>query len=190
MNNLTIHKLTSEHLDDYIYFFENVAHTDNKKWDRCYCTSFCAVNNSRVLKKANTLDPDVRREFAIDYINKGLLQGYLAYVDNNVVGWMNTNNRNDCLYCYGWKHLIADWRIRKKSKEKIKSVFCFTVAPNMRGQGIATACWKERSRMQNPMVTSLWKLIQTKRIQICIITMLDHWDYIKSFDLSHLQKQN
>lgn len=139
MNNLTIHKLTPERLDDYLYFFENVAHTDNKKWDRCYCTNFCAANNSRVLKKANMSDPDVRREFAIDYINKGLLQGYLAYFDNNVVGWMNTNDRNDCLYCYGWKHLIADWRIRKRSKEKIKSVFCFTVAPNMRGQGIATA---------------------------------------------------
>lgn len=51
MNNLTIHKLTPEHLDDYIYFFENVAHTDNKKWDRCYCTNFCAANNSRVLKR-------------------------------------------------------------------------------------------------------------------------------------------
>ena len=139
MNNLTIHKLTPGRLDDYLYFFENVAHTDNKKWDRCYCTNFCATNNSRILKKANMSDPDVRREFAIDYINKDLLQGYLAYVDNNVVGWMNTNDRNDCLYCYGWKHLIAAWRIRKRSKEKIKSVFCFTVAPNMRGQGIATA---------------------------------------------------
>jgi len=36
MNNINICKLTPEKLDDYLYFFENVAHTDNKEWDRCY----------------------------------------------------------------------------------------------------------------------------------------------------------
>lgn len=35
--NIEIHKLTPERLNDFLYFFENVAHTDNKEWDRCYC---------------------------------------------------------------------------------------------------------------------------------------------------------
>lgn len=137
--NIEIRRLTPDLLQDYLFFFENVAHTDNKRWDRCYCSNYCAANNNRVLQKANMADPQVRRSFAIDYVNRGQIQGYLAYAGENVVGWLNVNNRNDCLHCYGWKHYIADWKISRKTKEKIKSVFCFTVAPNMRGQGIATA---------------------------------------------------
>lgn len=39
-NNITsinIYKLTPERLDDYLYFFENVAHTDNKESNRLPC---------------------------------------------------------------------------------------------------------------------------------------------------------
>lgn len=137
--NIEIKKLAPELLDDYLYFFENVAHTDNQEWNRCYCTNYCAAHNNYITKKKNFFNPDVRRQYAIDYVNSGLLQGYLAYVDGNVVGWCNANNRNDCLHCYGWKNHIANRTINKKSKERIKSVFCFTIAPEMRGKGIATA---------------------------------------------------
>lgn len=137
--NIEIYKLTPERLNDFLYFFENVAHTDNKEWDRCYCDNYCAAPNSRTLRKADMANPDVRRDFAIDYVNNGLMQGYLAYVDGNVIGWCNANTRNDCLHCFGWKNYIANWKFDRKSKEKIKSIFCFTVAPDMRGMGIATA---------------------------------------------------
>ncbi len=137
--NLEIYKLTPERLNDYLYFFENVAHSDNKEWDRCYCTNYCAANNNRITVKKNFADPDVRKSYAIDYVNNGLIQGYLAYSDGNVIGWCNANDRNNCMHCYGWKHHISDKIIEKKSKEKIKSVFCFTVAPDFRGKGVATA---------------------------------------------------
>lgn len=137
--HIEIHRLTPERLDDFLYFFENVAHTDNKKWDRCYCNNYCAAHNSHTLRKADMANPDVRRDFAIKYVQEGLMQGYLAYADGNVIGWCNANTRNDCLHCFGWKYHIANWKINRKSKEKIKSVFCFTVAPEMRGKGIATA---------------------------------------------------
>lgn len=136
--NIEIHRLTPERLNDFLYFFENVAHTDNKKWDRCYCNNYCAAHNSHTLRKADMANPDVRRDFAIKYVNEGLMQGYLAYVDGNVIGWCNANTRNDCLHCFGWKYHIANWKIDRKSKDKIKSIFCFTIAPDMRGQGVAT----------------------------------------------------
>lgn len=134
-----IRKLTPELLNDYLYFFENVAHTDNKEWDRCYCTNYCAAHNNHITKKKKFSDPDVRKTYAIDYVNNGLLQGYLAYTDGKVIGWCNANSRNDCLRCFGWKNHIASKAIDKKTKEKIKSIFCFTVAPEMRGKGVATA---------------------------------------------------
>ena len=139
MENLEIKKLTPELLDDFLYFFENVAHTDNKEWDRCYCTNYCAAHNNLVTKRKNFADPDVRKPYAIEYVNSGLMQGYLAYIDGKVIGWCNANNRNDCLHCFGWKNHIATKEINRKTKEKIKSVFCFAVAPDCRGKGVAQA---------------------------------------------------
>ncbi len=141
--DIEIHKLTPERLEDFLYFFENVAPTDNKEWDRCYCTNYCAAHNNRISKKKKFLNPDVRKTYAIEYVNKGLLQGYLAYADDNVIGWCNANNRNDCLHCFGWKNHIANKEIDKKTNEKVKSIFCFTVAPEMRGKGVATALLKK-----------------------------------------------
>ncbi len=136
--NIEIHKLTPERLNDFLYFFENVAHTDNKDWDRCYCINYCAAHNNYLTAKKKFANPDVRKLSAIDYINKGLMQGYLAYADGNVIGWCNANDRNDCMHCYGWKNHIASKAIDRKSKEKVKSVFCFTVAPDYRGKGVAS----------------------------------------------------
>lgn len=135
---IEVHKLTPKRLNDFLYFFENVAHTDNKAWDRCYCANYCAANNNRTAGKKKFADPEVRKHYAIDYVQKGLMQGYLAYADGNVIGWCNANDRNECLHCYGWKNHIASKEINKKTKEKIKSVFCFTVAPNFRGKGVAS----------------------------------------------------
>lgn len=137
--NIEIKKLTPEILNDYLYFFENVAHTDNKKWDRCYCINYCAAHNNYITAKKKFASPDVRKAHAIDYINSGLMQGYLAYIDGNVIGWCNANNRNDCLHCFGWKNHIANRKIDRRVKEKVKSIFCFTIAPEMRGKGVATA---------------------------------------------------
>lgn len=138
-NNITsinIYKLTPERLDDYLYFFENVAHTDNKKWDRCYCVNFCSDNNADIAELLR--DPGVRRTYAIKYVNENLLQGYLAYQDGQVVGWCNANDKKDCLGCFGWQIISKGIRTIEESI-RVKSVFCFTVAPAMRGKHIATA---------------------------------------------------
>lgn len=139
---IEIKKLTPESINDYLYFFENVAHTDNPEWNRCYCLNYCAANNKRIAKRKFS-DPDVRKKYAVDYVENGIIQGYLAYADGNVIGWCNANDRNKCLNCFGWKNLISNKSISIKSKEKIKSVFCFTIAPDMRGKGVASALLKQ-----------------------------------------------
>lgn len=138
MENLEICKLTPDKLDDYLYFFENVAHTDNKEWDRCYCLNYCSTNNAEIVD-FDDFNADQRREYAIQYVNEGKIQGYLAYYQGNVVGWCNANNRKDCMRCFGWKEIISKEDEIKDEAAKIKSIFCFTVAPEMRGKHIATA---------------------------------------------------
>lgn len=131
--SIRICRLTPELLDDYLYFFENVAHTDNKEWDRCYCLNYCSEANAG--RDFSSLD--VRREYAIKYVKSGKIQGYLAYCENKVVGWCNANRKSDCLKCGGWQ-LISKNDKAYDSNLKIKSIFCFTVAPDMRRKGIAT----------------------------------------------------
>lgn len=136
MKNIDICKLTPERLDDYLYFFENVAHTDNKEWDRCYCVNFCSDNNAEIAGLLR--DAEIRRTYAIKYVNESLLQGYLAYYDGQVVGWCNTNDKKDCLECFGWQIISGGTKVIDEST-RVKAVFCFTVAPAMRGKHIATA---------------------------------------------------
>ncbi len=136
-NTPEIVRLSPESIPDYLNFFENVAHTDNPEWDRCYCLNFCSASNTREAKTIFS-DPDVRREYAADYIRKGILRGYLAYMDGQVAGWCNANDKNSCLECFGNYFIYGD-TAPQKDERKVKSVYCFTVAPKMRRRHIATA---------------------------------------------------
>ena len=35
--NIEIKKLTADLLDDWLYFFDNTAFSDNDNWAGCYC---------------------------------------------------------------------------------------------------------------------------------------------------------
>lgn len=136
METLEIYKLTPDRLEDYLYFFENVAHTDNKEWDRCYCVDYCSARNAGM--DFDAMNADERRDYAVRYVNEGRIQGYLAYQDGKVIGWCNANQKSDCLHCSGWQ-LISEETAEKEEDGKVKSIFCFTVAPAMRGKHVATA---------------------------------------------------
>ncbi|WBW98478.1 GNAT family N-acetyltransferase [Oceanirhabdus sp. W0125-5] len=136
--NIVIKRLVPELTSDYINFFENVAFSDNQEWDGCYCVWYHwndILENER--KKYNEAGGTCfNRELAIKYIQKGVLQGYLAYVEGLVVGWCNANDKAS-----------YDGLSNKKRpelwegidcSEKVKSIVCFTIAPNMRRKGIAT----------------------------------------------------
>lgn len=133
---LEIVRLSPERLGDYLYFFEHVAHTDHKEWDRCYCLNYCAADNRAA--EPELRDLEVRRACAIRYVEQGVLQGYLAYWDGQVVGWCNANDRNACLRCLGQRFICGDTEPAEETG-RIKSVFCFAVAPAHRGRHIATA---------------------------------------------------
>ena len=130
--SIEIRELTPELLADYLYFFEQVAHTDNKEWDRCYCLIYCSADH----RDEDFRSAEVRREYAIQYVQNGKITGYLAYQEGKIIGWCNANRKSDCLRCYGLRWL-GDGVSDGLSDSEIKSVFCFTVAPHIRRQGVA-----------------------------------------------------
>ena len=128
---LDIRRLTPELLDDYLYFFDHIAFTEHPEWSKCYCVHFhwndkCEAEFHSGVK--------IGTDWVVEMIKSGIIQGYLAYMDNKIVGWCNANDKR------GYDVLMARnelWDESDKYK-KVKSVVCFLVAPNMRGKGIAT----------------------------------------------------
>jgi GNAT superfamily N-acetyltransferase len=133
--NIEIKKLTPELLDDYLNFFDTTPHSTNKDEHKCYCVCWC--NDNCDDKDFSTAEK--RRDCATKYVKGNNIQGYLAYCDNKVVGWCNANTKSDCFKCYSWQQFMNSIHTEESSPDiKVKSIFCFAVAPEMRGKGIAT----------------------------------------------------
>ncbi len=135
--NIQIKKLTPELIKDYIDFFDNRAFTDNREWSACYCVFYHWNDEYDKSIRAPGVDiHEHNRNLAADLIKKGVLQGYLAYVDDVVMGWCNANGKTS------YETLGPDKRpdlwYETDMDLKIKSVTCYTIAPEIRRKGIAT----------------------------------------------------
>jgi len=131
---IQIKKLTPERTKDFFSYFETDAHGDNPNENRCYCINWVGVDHS---DKPNFRNPDIRKEYAKEYIKKGALQGYLAYEGDRVVGWCNANTKADCVKAMGWQYFMKDISFDLERDKKTKSVYCFAIAPDMKRKGIA-----------------------------------------------------
>ena len=129
--NTEIHKLLPELAEDYVRFFDFTPH-NLENHTKCYCVCWCSGDS----EGKDFSSPEKRREYALQYVRNKNLQGYLAYHNDIVVGWCNANTKSDCLKCGGWRHCMGSVPI-DDALLKIKSVFCFTIAPEMQRQGIA-----------------------------------------------------
>lgn len=138
--DIEIRKLTPELADDYVHFFDITPHDDNKEENKCYCVCWCSADH-RI--ETDFSSPAKRRDLAVRYINSGILQGYLAYYENQVVGWCNANSKSDCLNCISWLRFMQTINtIETNPSNKVKSIFCFVITPTMQRKGIATLLLK------------------------------------------------
>lgn len=135
--NVEIRKLSPDNINDYLDFFDNKAFTDNHEWAGCYCVWYHWNDKLEAERKEAeaSCGHDFNRRLAVKLIQEGTLQGYLAYLDNSVVGWCNTNVKTayDSLCKEKWPEIWED----SSSDEKVKSIVCFTIAPDFRHMGIA-----------------------------------------------------
>jgi len=132
---IEIRKLTPEDAEEYVTFFDETPHDVNIDERKCYCVTWRSDD-------AYVGDGDhwfstraERRERAIQFVRTGSLQGYLAYHDGKIVGWCNASA--DCHGCVNY--LREHWPIEEDQADiKVKSIFCFVIAPEMQRKGIAT----------------------------------------------------
>jgi GNAT superfamily N-acetyltransferase len=133
--NIEIKKLTPAQVEEYIKFFEMTPHDDNIPEHTCYCECWCSADH-----RFGTGIPtrEERKAMAIEYVKNGKIQGYLAYLDGSIVGWCNANTKTECLNCIGWYQFMPQVNeLEIDANHKVKSVYCFLVAPDMKRNGIA-----------------------------------------------------
>ena len=131
--NVEIKKLTPSILDDYLHFFDNVGFSDHKEWSLCYCMFFHMTEEMEKLYEATH---EVKnRDYAAQYVEDGRMNGYLAYAEGEIAGWLNIDDKG------AYNMLSKENRPQLWDDEsdglRIKSSVCFLIAPQMRGKGIA-----------------------------------------------------
>lgn len=133
--DIVIKKLTPELVEEYIHFFDTTPHDDNLEENKCYCV-VCS-NDDCEGKDFSTAQK--RKEYAYQYVKNNNIQGYLAYCGDKIVGWCNANTKADCLKCSYWRNFLVYAPLDDiQAGLKVKSVFCFVIAPQMKRKGIAT----------------------------------------------------
>ena len=134
--NIEIKKLTPNLAEDYVRFFDVTPHDDHtvKAELPCYCVTWRS-DDSYVGNDHWYSAREERREKALEFVKNGYLQGYLAYHDGKIVGWCNANA--NCKM--GISYLREFWPIEEYDDQiKVKPVFCFMIAPEMQGKGVAS----------------------------------------------------
>ena len=132
---IEIRKLTPDMAEDYVHFFTVTPHDDNIDEHKCYCVCWC--NDDYEGKDFSTAEK--RSQWALQYVKENIIQGYLAYNGDDVVGWCNANTKLDCLKCVGWQRMMLDVPVEEPGASlKVKSIYCFMIAPELQRRGIAT----------------------------------------------------
>jgi GNAT superfamily N-acetyltransferase len=120
-----IRELSPELLPDYLAFFDHDAFADNPRWAFCYCYFHHAPHR---LQRWNDRTAAENRAAVSQLIADRQMSGYLAYLDDRVVGWCNAMPR-------------ANMTTRDPDNDpqagNIGAIACFVIAKPYRGRGIA-----------------------------------------------------
>lgn len=134
--DIEIKKLSPALLEDWLEFFDNTASPGDGEWEGCYCMCYHWNDELEKRKSWNCLRADApyNRKCAIEFINAGKMQGYLAYHNGKAIGWCNANDKQ--------AYDNVNFRLpscQKDKGKKIKSIVCFCITPEYRGKRIATS---------------------------------------------------
>jgi len=127
--NISIKKLTPQMHNEYLYYFDNIAFSDHEEWSYCYCleSHLSKEDNEEYKEKAE------RREKANEFIQKGIMNGYLIYDNENIVGWCSAGDKMDYAPICGNEEFLTE----PIERGKVKVLYCIDIAPGYRGKGIA-----------------------------------------------------
>ena len=137
--NIKVLKLSKDMAEDYISYFDNRAFLDGDIEKGCYCVWHHWTDKHEYER---SLMPEIerpyrKRDYAKELIQNGLLNGFVAYYEKQIVGFCNSDLKDN--YFRLRRENNPDSWIGMNANDKILSIVCFIVAPDMRRKGIAKA---------------------------------------------------
>jgi GNAT superfamily N-acetyltransferase len=130
MTDIDIRPLTFDLLNDYLLFFDHEAFVDNPHWAGCYCQFYLTDHSQEDWGSKTGVE---NRLSAQNRITSGQMQGYLAWLDQKVVGWCHAAPK------LSLPTLAGEQEILTPEDKRVGAIVCFIVAPPYRSQGIASA---------------------------------------------------
>lgn len=132
--DLRIERLTPSHAADYLAFFDHEhgpAFADNPEWATCYC-HYYEVPPALSWKD---FDGEMNRRAMGARIDVGEMEGFLAYDDDTVVGWMNAQPYHKLRFACDRMRIPAP--PLPVPPHEAAAIVCFVVHPGRRRQGIS-----------------------------------------------------
>ena len=125
---LRFEALSVSNLHEFLDYFDHVAFSEtNQQWDGCYCQFYLnSAQRNDQIKADPTTRPAINRTDACSRVEAGKMQGYLAFDDAEMVGWLLA----------GESLLFPEI---PDANEKLARMLCFVIHPRHRGEGVATA---------------------------------------------------
>jgi len=131
-----IERLTPERGNDYLRFFDHErgpAFADNPEWAKCYCHYY----EVPVAIAWPTLDGCANRAAMDARIASGEMEGFLAYSDDEVVGWVNAQPYHKLQHACARLHIGAP--ALPVPAHEAAAIVCFVTAQQWRRRGVARA---------------------------------------------------
>lgn len=133
---ITVLRLTPARRDDFLRFFDHergAAFADNPEWAKCYCHYY------HVPKAVpwSGFDAIANRKAMAARIDAAEMEGFLAYAEGVVVGWLNAQPMHRLPHCCA-RMGIAPPPLDVPPHDAA-AIVCFVVAPQWRRRGVARA---------------------------------------------------
>lgn len=129
IGEITVHPVTEDRIDDWLYFFDHDGFAGNPDWASCYCRE---PHDSPTEEEPEHPWTENRAVMA-ERLRTGGTFGYLAYVDGKTAGWVNASTRSD----YAALNRLVD--PDGPDPASVIGVSCFVIAPPFRRHGVAAA---------------------------------------------------
>ena len=136
LNNLKMEALNERNHKDYIEFFDKlIAQSENRIV--CYCTMWNMTEEEieaeifKPVKQGLMRLNESARRAAKGLLARNAIHGYLAYLNNNPIGWCNAGDKNG--YIFLGRHVKNDFSI---PDGKILSIVGIEVEESFQNKGI------------------------------------------------------
>ena len=119
--NLTLSRLSTETLHEFLDYFDHRAFLNDEDWAGCYCQAYLHPPETPM---EEIFGPGKAREMVCDLVPEGKMDGYLARIEDRVVGW-----------CAAGSSKL--FRALPEAEDLLARIICFNIDPDFRNQGIA-----------------------------------------------------